>query len=349
MTARYAGGPEPVNGPPSAAQPRRALAGLAVAGLIVLGGLVLFMPHAATPVPTASPPGSVAAASVLPTPTPVPTILPVPSLDLDASAGVLAQGAVSGTAAGAGIEAQVFVTSIDQPGSFVVDLACAGPGSITWLAAVRADQTQVATATHPCGAASHDVDAAGLAAPFDLNVTADGAASWSWAVSVLAAPTPAGPPVPTPGPTPACPAAEPYGSSPPPPVLTLAGGSQAVVGDAWSDALQTCTGISSDGGVPVVPLLGLKVHRGDMLAVSVGEGMTLFEVSGAEYGSATVSPVNLDDIHDLGVEVGPAPGTWYVDMPPVGDWVLLLSVGVNDEAHGAVWSQTVDFRVTVAP
>ena len=84
MTARYAGGPEPVNGPPSAAQPRRALAGLAVAGLIVLGGLVLFMPHAATPVPTASPPGSVAAASVLPTPTPVPTILPVPSLDLDA-------------------------------------------------------------------------------------------------------------------------------------------------------------------------------------------------------------------------------------------------------------------------
>jgi hypothetical protein len=346
MTGRHAGGPEPVDGPPSAAQPRRALAGLAVAGLIVLGGIVFFMPHAATLVPTASPPGSVAAASGSPTPPPVVAILPVPSLDLDASSGVLAQGEVSGTAAGAGIEAQVFVTSIDQPGPFVVDLACAGPGSITWLAAVHADQTQVATATHPCGATSHDVDAAGLAAPFDVSVTADGAASWSWAVSVLAAPTTAGPPTPTPGPTPACPPAEPYGSFPPPPVLTLTGGGQAVVGDAWSDSFLACTGGAGSDGVPVIPLLGLKVHRADALTISVGDGMTLFEVSRAQYAAAvgTVAP---PDRQDLAIQAGPAPGTYYLDTPPVGDWVVLVTVAVNDVVHGAVWSQIVDFRVTV--
>ena len=347
MTPRSAGRLEPLDGPPPG-QPRRALAGLAFAGLIVLGGLVLFTPHTAPPAPTASPPGSVTAASVSPTPTLLVAILPVPSLVLDPSSEVVAQGQVGGTAAGSGIEAQVFVTSIDQPGPFVVDLACAGPGSITWLAAVQADQTQNAQATHPCGAATHDVDAAGLAAPYDVSVTTDGAASWSWAVSVPAAPTPIQPPTPTPGPTPACPPAEPYGSFPPPPVLALSAGSQVTVGVDWSDTLESCTGGAGSDGVPEIPRTGLTVHRADRLTISVGGGMTLFDVRGAQYGAAvgTVAP---PDLHDLAVHAGPNPGTYLVDTPPVGDWVLLFDVGVNDVAHGVVWSQGVDFRVKVLP
>ncbi len=347
MTARYARGPDAVDGPQSAGQPRRALAGLAVAGLIVLGGLVMFTPHETPPASTASPPGSVAAASSSPTPTPVVAILPIPSLDLDASSGVLAQGQVSGTATGAGIEAQVFVASIDQPGPFVVDLACAGPGSITWLA-VPVDQSDTATATHPCGAATHDVQAAGFAAPFDVSITADGAASWSWAVSVPAAPTPVGPPTPTPGPTPACPPAEPYGSFPPPPVIALSGGGQIAVGDAWSAGFETCSGSSGSDGIPGIPLRGIQVRHTDQLTISVGDGMTLFEVSSAQYAAA-VGTVAHGDHQDLAIEETRTPGVYVLDTPPAGDWVLLIAVGVNDVARGAVWSEIVDFRVTVTP
>ena len=53
------------------------------------------------------------------------------------------------------------------------------------------------------------------------------------------------------------------------------------MGEAWSDTLQTCTGISNSDGIPGIPLTGLKVRHADQLTISVGDGMTLFEVSSA--------------------------------------------------------------------
>jgi len=126
------------------------------------------------------------------------------------------------------------------------------------------------------------------------------------------------------------------------------GGSQITVGVDWSDTLETCTGSAGSDGIPAIPRTGLTVHRADRLTISVGGGMTLFEVSSARYAAAvgTVAP---SDQQDLSIQAGPTPGTYYVDTPPVGAWVVLLTVAVNDVAHGVVWSQGVDFRVTVTP
>ena len=99
----------------------------------------------------------------------------------------------------------------------------------------------------------------------------------------------------------------------------------------------------------MIPSTGLRVRHADQLTISVGDAMTLYEVNSAQYAAAVGTVAPTSDQHDLAVEATRTPGTYVVATPPAGDWVLLISVGVNDVARGAVWSETVDFRVTVTP
>jgi hypothetical protein len=148
---------------------------------------------------------------------------------------------------------------------------------------------------------------------------------------------------PTPEPTPACPPADPYGSFPPVPSVSLG----AAIGIGGSLTRLTCDGGAGDDSPWLVPASGVVIHEGAaQLTLTVAGGMTLFLAESAEYAAAAQGTAPAAR-RPLGIDDGFTAGTFRVDVPPVGDWSIAVDVGINDVAHGAVWHGPFYFRVKV--
>jgi hypothetical protein len=145
-------------------------------------------------------------------------------------------------------------------------------------------------------------------------------------------------------PTPVCPPAVP-GTPGPVPALVLASGTDQVDGVPFSSDYTTCTDDGSADGEWNVPDSALPVRAAAPLTISLDGTGSLFGVE-AFYGPSGSNTPPADAIA-LTVRPGSTPDAVLVDPPPAGDWVLVVSAGIDDPDHGIVRNATYIYRIKV--
>ncbi len=149
----------------------------------------------------------------------------------------------------------------------------------------------------------------------------------------------------TEAPTPVCPPRLP-GSPPPVGALVLDSGTAQVDGVKFSSDFVTCTDDGAADGDWAVPDSALAVSGSAPMTLSLGGPGSMFDVT-AFYAPASTdtTPTNM---LTLGVHPGPSTNSYLVDLPPAGDWALVVNTGIADADHGRVENATFIYRVQVA-
>jgi hypothetical protein len=125
--------------------------------------------------------------------------------------------------------------------------------------------------------------------------------------------------------------------------VTLGRGNAQAVGVPGSVSWESCGADGVDDTPWLEPEGGIILSGAAALEVAVAGDAVLFEITDARYAAA-----GSRGVPDRQLAVASAAGTMSVELPPPGDWVVSVSVGINDVRHGIIWTGPFYFRVEVA-